>query len=64
VTDTPTTTPWRTLDEAARYAKVSIATVTRARKSGGLLGYKVQGKKIWRFYVAELDRCLRSGGVQ
>jgi len=33
------TSPWLTLDEAAGYAKVSTATITRARKSGALRGY-------------------------
>ena len=50
--------PWLTLDEAAAYAKVSTATITRARKGGGLRGYKVQGKKLWRFHVADLDQWL------
>lgn len=57
------TSPWLTLDQAAAYAKVSIATITRALKSGGLRGYKVQGKKLWRFNIAELDRWLESGGA-
>ncbi len=58
------TSPWLTLDEAAAYTKLSIATITRARKSGGLRGYKVQGKKLWRFHVADLDRWLESGGAR
>ncbi len=53
--------PWLTLDEASGYAKVSRATITRALKSGGLRGYKVQGKKLWRFNVADLDRWLQGG---
>jgi excisionase family DNA binding protein len=58
------TSPWLTLHEAATYAKVSTATITRARKSGGLRGYKVQGKKLWRFNGSELNRWLQSGGAQ
>jgi excisionase family DNA binding protein len=55
------TSPWLTLDEAAGYAKVSTATITRARKSGALRGYRVQGKKLWRFNVADLDCWLQIG---
>jgi excisionase family DNA binding protein len=52
------TSPWLTLDEAAAYAKLSKASITRARKSGSLRGYRVQGKKLWRFHVADLDAWL------
>lgn len=55
------TSPWLTLDEAAAYAKLSPATITRARKAGGLRGYKVQGKKLWRFNVTDVDRWLEGG---
>jgi excisionase family DNA binding protein len=55
--------PWLTLDEAAVYTRLSIATITRARKSGGLRGYKVQGKKLWRFHVADLDQWLQKGAA-
>jgi excisionase family DNA binding protein len=55
------TSPWLTLLEAAEYTKVSTATITRARKAGGLRGYRVQGKKLWRFHVADLDRWLQEG---
>ena len=55
------TSPWLTLIEAAGYTKLSTATITRARKSGALRGYKVQGKKLWRFNVADLDRWLQGG---
>ena len=57
------TSPWLTLDEAANYTKLSTASITRARKSGGLCGYKVQGKKLWRFHVADLDQWLREGAA-
>lgn len=55
------TSPWLTLEEAAAYTKLSTASITRARKSGNLPGYKVQGKKLWRFHVADLDRWLQKG---
>jgi excisionase family DNA binding protein len=55
--------PWLTLHQAAAYTKLSTATITRARKSGGLRGYKVQGKKLWRFHVADLDQWLRKGAA-
>jgi excisionase family DNA binding protein len=60
-TDTPTS-PWLTLEEAATYAKLSTASITRARKSRALTGYKVQGKKLWRFNVTDIDRWLQAGG--
>ena len=60
--DTPTS-PWLTLEEAAAYAKLSTASITRARKSRALPGYKVQGKKLWRFHVADLDRWLQKGAA-
>jgi excisionase family DNA binding protein len=55
------TSPWLTLDEAAAYAKLSKATMTRALKSEALRGYKVSGKKLWRFNVADVNRWLESG---
>ena len=58
-----TDTPWRTLPEAASYTRVSPATITRARKAGSLRGYKVQGKELWRFHVADLDRWLTNQGA-
>ena len=53
------TSPWLTLAEAAQYTKLSTASMTRARKSGALRGYKVQGKKLWRFHVTEVDGWLK-----
>jgi excisionase family DNA binding protein len=58
-----TNTPWLTLNEAGAYTKLSTATITRARKGGALRGYKVQGKKLWRFHVADLDRWLQKGAT-
>ena len=55
--------PWLTLEEAAAYTKLSTASITRARKSRALPGYKVQGKKLWRFHVADLDRWLQKGAA-
>jgi excisionase family DNA binding protein len=55
--------PWLTLDEAAAYTKLSPATITRARKCGALRGYKVQGKKLWRFHVADVDRWMTGGAA-
>lgn len=55
--------PWLTLDEAAAYAKLSTASITRARKSGSLRAIRVQGKKLWRFHIADVDRWLQSGGA-
>jgi excisionase family DNA binding protein len=57
------TSPWLTLHEAAAYTKVSTATITRARKGGGLRGYLVQSKKLWRFHVADLDQWLQKGAA-
>jgi excisionase family DNA binding protein len=56
-------TPWLTLHEAAAYTKLSPATITRARKRGELTGYKVSGRKLWRYHVADLDRWLQKGAA-
>ncbi len=56
--------PWLTLEEAAAYTKLSTASITRARKDRTLRGYRVQGKKLWRFNVADLDMWLQSGGAR
>ena len=58
-----TNSPWLTGEEAAAYTKLSTATITRARKTGDLRGYRVQGKKLWRFHVADLDRWLQKGAA-
>lgn len=58
-----TNSPWLTREEAAAYTKLSTATITRARKTGDLRGYKVQGKKLWRFHVSDLDRWMQKGAA-
>jgi excisionase family DNA binding protein len=56
-----TATPWLTLEEAGSYVKTSTATLRREAKSGRLRGYKVGGRRCWRFKVEDLDAWLQHG---
>ncbi len=53
--------PWLTLEEAARYARVSGATLRREAKAGRLRAYKVGGRRCWRFKAEDLDQWLVAG---
>ena len=52
-----THSPWLTLNEAADYTKLSLATITRARKIGDLRGYKVQGCLVMTPLPSSSGRC-------
>lgn len=50
--------PWLDAHGAAAYLAVSEATLLRAARAGQLRGYKVSGRKIWRFRSDDLDAFL------
>jgi excisionase family DNA binding protein len=46
---------WLTLKESARYSNASEATLRREAQSGRLRGYKVGGRRVWRFRAEDID---------
>lgn len=54
-----TLTTWLTLEQAAAYVQCSSATLRREAKSGRLRGYKVGGRRCWRFKAEDLDAWLQ-----
>ena len=61
MTETDGTTLWMTLEQAAAYAKTSSATLRREAKNGRLRGYKIGGRRVWRFNAARIDECRLRG---
>jgi excisionase family DNA binding protein len=55
-------TRWITLHEAAGYAGVSEATLRREAKAGHLRGYKIGGRRVWRFKVTDIDAYFETVG--
>jgi excisionase family DNA binding protein len=51
-------TRWRTLAEAAEHARSSEATLRREAKRGRLRGYKIGGRRVWRFKAEDVDAWL------
>ena len=53
--------PWLTLEEAARYARCSATTLLRQARTGRCRGFKLaSGKRCWRFKVDDLDTWIES----
>ena len=50
--------PWLTVGGAASRALLSAATILRAARRGELRGYKVSGRRCWRFRSADVDAWL------
>jgi excisionase family DNA binding protein len=46
---------WVDVRDAANRARVSAATIMREARSGRLRGYKIGGRKVWRFRPADID---------
>ena len=57
------TSSWLTLIEAAQYAKVSGVTLRREARAGRLRGYKVGGRRLWRFKAEDVDAWLQRSEV-
>lgn len=49
---------WLDPDGAASRAVVSVATIRREARAGRLVGYRVGGRKCWRFRPSDVDRWL------
>lgn len=49
---------WLDVAGAARRVLVSSATILREVRAGRLLGYRVGGRKCWRFRPADVDSWL------
>jgi excisionase family DNA binding protein len=50
---------WLTLDEVSAYSKFSIITIRRALKKRHLVGYRLNGGRVWRVHRDALEAWLR-----
>ena len=50
-----TQSPWLTLAQGARHANLSEATLRREARAGRLRGFKVGGRRVWRFRAEDID---------
>ena len=51
---------WMTRADAARYARLSVASISRAIRTGRLRAYRIAGGRAIRLHRDDLDRWLRS----
>ena len=56
--DRDPTTPWLDVQGAAARALCSDGTILREARAGRLRGYKVGGRRCWRFLSEDVDRWL------
>ena len=54
-------TDWLTRKEAARHVKVSETTIARETKAGRLKGFRVGGRRSWRFRLQDVEAWLVGG---
>lgn len=54
-----TTTQWLTVREAAKHARCSVTTISRAARSGELRGFKLRSRRSWRFSAEDVDRWIK-----
>ncbi len=51
-------TPWLDVQGAAARALCSTGTILREARAGRLRGYKIGGRRCWRFRTDDIDRWL------
>jgi excisionase family DNA binding protein len=51
---------WNTVKGAAAIARVSESTILREARAGRLVGYKVGGRRNWRFRTSAVDAWLEA----
>ena len=56
--DRDSTTPWLDVSGAAARAPCSDGTILREARAGRLSGYKIGGRRCWRFLAKDVDRWL------
>jgi excisionase family DNA binding protein len=56
--------PWLDVQGVARLALVSAPTVIRAARSGRLVGFKIQNRRLWRFRPSDVDAWITSSATQ
>ncbi len=58
MSDRDSGTPWLDVKGAAARALCSEATILREARAGRLCGYKIGGRRCWRFLAEDVDRWL------
>ena len=59
VRDRDCVTPWLDVQRAAAWALCSSGTILREARAGRLRGYKIGGRRCWRFLAEDVDRWLK-----
>ena len=52
--------PWMTRADAATYARVSVASISRAIRAGRLRAYRIAGGRAVRLHRDDVDAWLRT----
>ena len=60
--DRDPSTPWHDVQGAAARAVCSGGTILREARAGRLRGYKIGGRRCWRFLAEDVDRWLMQQG--
>ena len=55
---------WFTLRQAAAYTQVSDSTIRREARASRLRGYKVGGRRLWRFRKEDVDDWLVNASAE
>ena len=58
--DQPTFSPWMTRADAARYARLSVASISRAIRTGRLRAYRIAAGRAVRLHRMDVDGWLRA----
>ena len=64
MSDRDSGTPWLDVQGAAARALCSDATILREARAGRLTGYKIGGRRCWRFLADDVDAWLKVGPVK
>jgi excisionase family DNA binding protein len=56
----PRPSPWMTRADAATYARVSVASISRAIRAGRLRAYRIAGGRAVRLHRDDVDAWLRT----
>ena len=60
--DRESSTPWLDVQGAAARAVCSYGTILREARAGRLRGFKIGGRRCWRFLADDVDRWLMQQG--
>lgn len=57
----PTPDPWLDVRGAAARSLTNVSTILREARAGRLVGFKIGGRRNWRFRSSAVDSWIESG---